>query len=310
MTKIQNRYLPTLAVLLLLIVFFSITNRNFIAFSNLVNIVRQASFLFLLSLGLTGVVLTGNIDLSVGSVAALAGCVCAKMLTAGISPVFAIGAGLGIGLLSGLSCGILTGLLGIPSFVATYGVNMVVNGLAMIVMNGGIIYGLPAGFTSLGIGFAGEIPVPVILSFLFFAGFYFLYQKTTFGRKVYMIGLNKEAAAYSGISCFRILLTCYLLCGFMGAFGGIILTARLNAADAGMSETYGLQVVAAVVVGGTSLLGGEGGIPGTVLGALILTMIVNAMNINGLSSNGQNLVMGVVILLTAWLDVMSRKKNK
>ena len=134
-----------------------------------------------------------------------------------------------------------------------------------------------------------------------------LLQKTVFGRNVYMIGYNANAADYSGVNSLRTLLGAYLLCGMTGAIGGIVMTARLNAADFGMTEAYGLQIVAAVVVGGTSLLGGEGGVLGTVIGAIILTIIVNIMNIMGVNSNWQGMVHGIVILFVVWLDVFARR---
>ena len=298
----NRKYLYTLEALLVLVIISSIINPDFFSLSNFVTILRQTSILLILSLGLTGVVLTGNIDLSVGSVAALTGCICGKILIAGMPVLPAILISMGIGMLVGICNGWLVGIWKLPSFVATYGMNMVVTGIATIVMNGGIIYGLPEGFTNLGIGELFGIPLPIWIAGALFLFCLFLFQHTTFGRNIYMIGYNVQAAQYSGTPCLKILLLTYLLCGLTGSIGGIILTARLNAADAGMSETYGLQIVAAVVVGGTSLLGGEGGVTGTVLGAIILTMIVNIMNMNGINSNWQNFVLGIIILILVWID--------
>lgn len=260
----------------------------------------------MLSLGLTAVVITGNIDLSVGSCAALTGCICAKMLVAGAPIMTVILGSVLIGFLIGIINGLLVGVLKLPSFVATYGMNMVASGLAMIVMNGGVIYGLPSSFTSIGIGYLGPIPIPIILSGIMTAVVYILLQKTTFGRNIYMIGFNMQAANYSAINCLGTLLAAYAFCGITGSIGGIMMTARLNAADAGMSETYGLQIVAAVVMGGTSLLGGEGGVVGTIIGAIILTIIVNIMNITGVNSNWQNFAVGIVIILMVWIDIYTR----
>lgn len=209
----------------------------------------------------------------------------------------------------GLINGLLVGALKLPSFVATYGMNMVASGLAMIVMNGGVIYGLPKQFTTIGIGHIGKIPIPIILSAFMVVVVYMLLQRTTFGRNVYMIGFNTPAANYSAVNCLGTLLLVYMFCGITGSMGGIMMTARLNAADAGMSETYGLQIVAAVVMGGTSLLGGEGGVGGTVIGAIILTIIVNIMNIVGVNSNWQNFAIGIVIILMVWIDIYTRKRR-
>lgn len=301
----------SLFVLVFLVLLASLINPSFLSPGNLMTILRQASILLLLSLGLTAVVITGNIDLSVGACAALSGCVCAKLLTQGAPMAAAMLAGMCVGLAAGICNGLLVGVLHLPSFVATYGMNMVIGGLAVIVMNGGIIYGLPGSLTNLGIGYLGPFPIPVVLAFALTAIMYLVLDKTTFGRNVYMIGFNKEAARYSAIDYLKILTISYVLCGLSGSFGGIMMTARLNAADAGMSDTYGLQIVAAVVIGGTSLLGGEGGVVGTVIGAVVLTMIVNIMNLNGINTNWQNFAIGLIIILMVWIDLaMSRRKRR
>jgi len=305
-----SRYFFVLLSLAGLFLVSGILSRSFLTIDNMITILRQASILLILSLGLTAVVLTGNIDLSVGSFAALCGCICAQMLVhefpAGLAMLASVMVGVAIGLINGL----LVGWLKLPSFVATYGMNMVASGLATIVMNGGVIYALPPSFTRLGVGYVGKIPVPILIAALLSLLMYFLLQKTTFGRNIYLIGLNPRAAEYSAISTLKTILAAYVICGLSGAIGGIIMTARLNAADAGMTEAYGLKIVAAVVVGGTSLLGGEGGVFGTLLGALILTVIVNIMNIMSVRSEWQNLVVGVIILLMAGLDVISHMRKR
>ena len=306
----ESRYFFVGISLILLFFVSGMLSRSFFTIDNMIIILRQTSILLMLSLGLTAVVLTGNIDLSVGSFSALCGCICAQMMVHHYSTALSVAASLLVGGAIGLINGLLVGWLKLPSFVATYGMNMVASGLATIVMNGGVIYALPPSFTRIGVGYVGMIPVPVILSAIMCLVLYWLLQKTTFGRNIYLIGLNPRAAEYSAISGLRTLLAAYLICGFTGAFGGVMMTARLNAADAGMTEAYGLKIVAAVVVGGTSLLGGEGGVTGTILGALTLTVIVNIMNIMGVRSEWQNLVVGAIILLMAGLDVLMRIRRK
>lgn len=306
---LESKYVYVVLSLLFMVAISSFLSPSFLTLGNLITILRQASILLMLSLGLTAVVITGNIDLSVGSCAALTGCICAKMLVGGVPVPAAMLVSISIGLVIGIVNGFLVGVIKLPSFVATYGMNMVASGLAMIVMNGGVIYGLPAKFTTIGIGYAGKIPIPIIISAFMCLVVYILLQKTTFGRNVYMIGFNIQAAGYSAINCLGTLLAAYAFCGMTGALGGIMMTARLNAADAGMSETYGLQIVAAVVMGGTSLLGGEGGVVGTVIGAIILTIIVNIMNIVGVNSNWQNFAVGIVIILMVWIDIYTRSRR-
>lgn len=307
---LKNRYFYVLMSLCLFMVLSGLISRSFFTVDNMITILRQASILIMLSLGLTAVVLTGHIDLSVGSFAALCGCICAQLLVLELPGYVAVGAGILTGALFGLINGFLVGGLKLPSFVATYGMNMVAAGLAVIVMNGGVIYGLPSWFTGLGVGSFYKLPVPVIVSAVTALILVWLLHKTVFGRKVYLIGMNARAAAYAGINTFQTILLAYLICGITGGLGGVLMTARLNAADAGMTEAYGLKIVAAVVTGGTSLLGGEGGIAGTVLGALILTVISNIMNIKGIQSEWQNLVVGAAILLITGLDVLMRRRRR
>lgn len=273
-------------------------------------ILRQASVLLILSSGLTAVVLTGGIDLSINNTAGLVGCVVAQFLLMDVSIPVVIIIGLLIGLIVGVFNGFLVGVLHLPPFVATYGTNMVVLGLATIVMQGTVIYNLPRNFTPIGIGYVGEIPIPVIIGFVLVIIFYFLLQKTTLGRNIYMLGFNPIASRYSGSRSVLIALQAYGLSGLTAALGGIVMTARLNAADANMGNSYGLQIVAAVVMGGTSLLGGEGGIFGTVIGALVLTIIVNVMNLVGVNSYLQSLAIGVVIIVMVWIDIFTRRKRE
>ncbi|XCP85215.1 ABC transporter permease [Roseburia hominis] len=305
----DTNYFYVVMSLILMIIVSTCLSPSFLTIGNFITILRQASILLMLSLGLTAVVLTGNIDLSVGSCAALTGCVCAQLLVSEVSMPLAMILSMSIGVIIGIINGLLVGVLRLPSFVATYGMNMVASGIAMIVMNGGVIYGLPSHFTYIGIGYIGPIPLPIIISGVMVLIMYVLLQKTTFGRNIYMIGFNMDAANYSAINCLGTLLASYILCGATGSLGGIMMTARLNAADAGMSETYGLQIVAAVVMGGTSLLGGQGGVIGTIIGAIILTIIVNIMNIVGVNSNWQNFAVGVVIILMVWIDIVTRTRR-
>ena len=295
--------------LVVIFVISSFLSKSFFTPGNLMTILRQASILLMLSLGLTAVVLTGNIDLSVNSCAALTGCICAKMLVQQMPVGLAILISMLVGVASGVFNGFLVGVLRLPSFIATYGTNMVLSGLATIVMNGGVIYDLPAGFCQLGVGYLGPIPIPIIIVAAAAIVLVLVLQKTTLGRKIYMYGHNLTASKFSGTSNLRILMISFILCGLTGAFGGILMCARLNAADAGMADTYGLQIVAAVVVGGTSLLGGEGSIFGTIIGAIVLTSITNIMNLLMIDSAWQNLVVGAVILLMVWIDVFTRSKR-
>lgn len=291
-----------------LILISAIIAPNFRTVNNMITIFRQASVLLILSSGLTAVLLTGSMDLSVGATAGFIGCICARFLKAGVPIWVAFLIGIGIGMLVGLINGALASIL--PSFIATYATNWVMSGMAIIVMNGSVIYDLPKNFTQVGVGYIGAIPNLVIIAAFIVILLYILLQKTTFGRQVYAYGSNAEAARYSGMPVKRIMLSSFVICSVCAGIAGMIITARLNAADAAMGDAYGLQTVAAVVIGGTSMLGGQGGVGGTVIGALILTIIVNVMNLKGVSSFAQPMVVGIVIIAMVLFDINSKRKQE
>ncbi len=293
--------------LLAVVLVSSFVSDKFLSINNLITVLRQSSILLILSLGLTGVVLTGGIDLSISAIAAFVGCTAAQLLKSGVSIPSVVLIGLIVGGIIGIFNGLLVGKLKIPPFVATYGMMMVINGFSLIMMQGAIIYGLPEGFTWFGVGYIGFVPIPVMLAFFVSLIFIVMFRMTTFGAELYIIGANETAAKYSAVSVDKRLITIYAISGMTAGFAGLILTARLDAAEVAMSESFGLQTVAAVVIGGTSLLGGEGGAFGTVIGALILTIVVNIMNLMGISSFMQPIVVGVVIIATVFLDVTTKR---
>lgn len=284
--------------------------QEFRTLDNLITILRQASTLLILSTGLTAVLLAGSMDLSVGATAGFVGCACAQFLKAGlpIPAVFALG--MVIGAIIGCFNGFLVGTIRLPGFIATYATNWVVSGLSIIVMNGAVIYNLPVGFTWFGTGYVGPIPVIVITAAVIVVIVYLLLQKTTYGRDVYSYGSNAEAALYSAVPVKRTMISTFVICSVCAGIAGLMMTARLNAADAAMGDTYGLQTVAAVVIGGTSMLGGEGGVVGTVIGALLLTIIVNIMNLLGITSFAQPMVVGLVILAMVLFDAYTRMQQE
>lgn len=293
-----------------LILVSSVLSPDFRTFDNMITILRQASTLLILSTGLTAVLITGGMDLSVGATAAFIGCVCAQFLKMNVPVAVILPIGLAIGACIGLVNGFLVSVVGLPSFVATYATNWVVKGLSIIVMSGAVIFGLPEGFTWFGVGYIGAIPVIVIIALVVVAIAYVLLQKTTWGRDIYSYGSNPEAARYSAVNINKTVFGAFMLCSMSAAVGGLLMTARLNAAEAAMGDAYGLQTVAAVVIGGTSMLGGEGGVVGTAIGAVLLTVIVNIMNLMGISSSAQPMVVGLVIITMVLMDSISRQKSE
>lgn len=294
--------------LLILVIIASIIAPNFRTIDNMITILRQASVLLVLSSGLTAVLLTGGMDLSVGATAGFIGCICAQLLKTGMPIPAVMAVGLGIGAVVGCVNGLLAGIL--PSFIATYATNWVMSGLAIIVMQGAVIYDLPTGFTQLGVGYTGAIPNLVIIAAIVVTILYVLLQRTTYGRQVYAYGSNAVAAKYAAIPVKKIMVSVFVMCSMCAGLAGMLITARLNAADAAMGDSYGLQTVAAVVIGGTSMLGGEGGVLGTVIGALILTVIVNVMNLMGISSFAQGFVVGFVIIAMVLFDTYTKRRQE
>lgn len=284
--------------------------QEFRTMGNIITIFRQASTLLVLSAGLTAVILTGNMDLSVGPAAGLIGCILGQFLKSGTPAPLTFLIAIAIGALFGLVNGFLVGTVKLPSFIATFGMGWVASGLSIIVMNGMVIFGLQEDFTWYGTGYIGPIPVITIIALIVVAVIYVLLQKTTFGRDVYSLGSNQAAALYSAVPVKKTQYLAYMISGITAGIGGLLMTARLNAADSTMGDSYGLQTVAVVVVGGTSLLGGEGGIIGTVIGAMLLTIILNVMNLLGVSSFGQPAIVGFVIIAMVLFDSYTRRRQE
>ena len=257
----SSKVFYSLVGLIVLIILSAIIAPNFRTVDNLITIFRQASVLLVLSAGLTAVLLTGGMDLSVGATAGFVGCICAQLLKADVPILAAFGIGILISMIVGIINGLLAGIL--PSFIATYGTNWVLGGLAIIVMQGAVIYDLPKNFTRIGVGYTGTVPNLVIIALIVVVIIYVLLQRTTFGRQVYAYGSNPLAAKYSAVPVKKIVISSFTMCSMCAGLAGMLITARLNAADAAMGDSYGLQTVAAVVIGGTSMLGGEGGVVGS-----------------------------------------------
>ncbi|QLI81715.1 ribose ABC transporter permease [Chitinibacter fontanus] len=295
--------------LLVLAAGLAITSPDFLTVGNLLNVFRQVSINALIAFGMTLVILLGGIDLSVGSILALSSVVTALMLSHGVDPVVATS----VGILAGAGMGMVNGLIiskgKVAPFIATLGTMTILRGLSLVFSEGRPITGLNSDFFAmLGGGYvAGFIPVPVILMLVMFAVFWFVLKRTVFGRHVYAVGGNEEAAALSGIKTDRIKIWVYTLSGAMAATAGMILTSRLNSAQPTAGTGYELDAIAAVVLGGTSLTGGRGWIFGTLVGALLIGILNNGLNLLGVSSFYQQVIKGVVILLAVLLDRANKK---
>ncbi|KTR27411.1 ribose ABC transporter permease [Exiguobacterium indicum] len=296
--------LGPLAGLFAIVLVVSIMEPDFLTLNNLFNILRQVSINALIAFGMTFVILTGGIDLSVGSILALSSAFVAGLMTDGTSALIAVLAGLIVGAVMGALNGMVISLGKVAPFIATLATMTIFRGLTLVYTDGKPITGLSQGswFELFGRGYFWIFPVPVLTMLIAFAVLYFMLKKTTFGRYTYAIGGNEEAAKLMGIQVNKVKIMIYSLSGLMAALAGIILTSRLNSAQPTAGTSYELDAIAAVVLGGTSLSGGRGWIVGTLIGALIIGTLNNGLNLLGVSSFFQLVVKGLVILFAVLAD--------
>ncbi|MGG0795108.1 ribose ABC transporter permease [Brevibacillus laterosporus] len=288
--------------LFLLVIILSIVSSDFLTVSNIFNVLRQVSINALIAFGMTFVILTGGIDLSVGSTLALSSALSAGLMASGGDPFLAIVVGLLAGLVMGAFNGILVAKGNVAPFIATLATMTVFRGLTLVYTEGKPITGLPDTFGLVGKSFFLQIPMPVIWMLLSFVALYFILKHTTFGRHVYALGSNEEATRLSGVSTTKVKIWVYSISGLFASLAGIILTSRLNSAQPTAGTSYELDAIAAVVLGGTSLSGGKGWIVGTLIGAMIIGVLNNGLNLLNVSSFYQLVAKGAVILIAVLLD--------
>lgn len=279
----------------------------FFTAGNLLNILRQTALLFLLASGLTLVILTAGLDLSVGANVALSACLAATVIKSTGYASLGFVVGLGCGALIGFINGILVTVLRIPSFIATYGMLWILSGITYYYMAGETIHGFPPSFRQLGSGYFLGIPMPVYVMVLFLLLGTWFAQRTIWGQQVYAIGANPVAARLSGVPVERRLVLVYTFSGAMAGLASLIILARINSAQGDIGEELTLPAIAAVLIGGTSLFGGFGSVAGTLIGALILTLVLNGMNLLHVNASWQPLVTGIIVILAVWIDTRTRK---
>jgi ribose transport system permease protein len=298
----------------------SLLNENFLTAGNLKNILQNISINVCLATGMTLVILTGGIDLSVGSVLALSGAVTAWLLRNGIAIPWlglhaeftvsgAVCGGLGVGLALGAFNGLAVTRFRIPPFVATLGMFSIARGLTQLLLGGPPITKLGPRFAVIGTGFALGIPMSVWIAAAMAGAFVILSCKTRFGRHIYAVGGNERAALLSGLRVNRIKLMAYALGGVLAAVGGVILTSQLNSATVEAGMGYELSAIAAVVIGGASLSGGKGSVFGTVLGCLIVGVLSNSLILLKVHAFWQEAIKGAVILVVVAIDRMNERRS-
>ncbi|MDO9837692.1 ABC transporter permease [Glaesserella parasuis] len=319
------RKMAALAGLILLVIFFSVTNDYFFTSNNIMTVGLQTSTIALIGIGATCVILTGGIDLSTGSVVALSGVAAAMIVNAGVPVPIGMVLGILVGGACGLTNGILVTQMKLPPFIATLGMMMVARGLALYVTNAAPVSGMPESFAVLGNGalfkiveegpnglpkvvFTG-IPYPVIIMIFITVLFTFAVTKLKVGRYIYAMGSNEEAARLSGIKTNIVKIYAYVASGLLSGLTGVILASRLVTAQPNGGVAYELDAIASAVVGGTSLMGGVGTIPGTLIGSFIIGVLRNGLNMNGVSSFVQMIVIGLVIIVAVSLDQLRQSKK-
>jgi ribose/xylose/arabinose/galactoside ABC-type transport system permease subunit len=303
--------LSTLIPLVLLWIALTIASPHFLTFDNAVNVLLNAAPLALIAGGMTLTLIAAEIDLSVGSVVALVGSL-AALLSVNFGapwPIVLVGA-LAAGAVVGVINGWFTTRLGMPSFVATLAMLGIARGVALLITQGKPIYGLPDTIAWLGQGELWIVPVPVVLAALILAALHFALSRTRFGLNLYAVGGNPEAARLSGVDVPGVKMAVLVLSAVLASVGGLILAARLNAGSGTVGADLLLDAIAAVVIGGTSLLGGVGRVTGTVLGVLLIASIRNGLVLLNVSAFWQQVAIGALILLAVSVDYLAKGRPK
>lgn len=305
----RSPYFFPLIGLVAVSIVMALTTENFLSSDNFLNIARQVSINAIIAVGMTCVILSGGIDLSVGSVMALSGTLMAGMMVAGVSPSAAIALGLGVGLAFGLFNGFFVAYAGMPPIIVTLATMGIARGLGLIYTGGYPIDGLPEMFAFFGRGNVLGVQTPVVIMLLVFALAYLLLDHTPIGRYIYAIGGNEEAARLSGVRVSRYKLLTYALSGLMCSIAGLVLSSRLMSGQPNSGIGFEMDAIAAVVMGGTSITGGRGSIVGTLIGALMLGVLNNGLNMMGVSPYVQNIIKGLIILFAIYISRERRKRR-
>jgi ribose transport system permease protein len=306
------------SVLIALYVLLAIREPSFRGWVNMRNVLTQISMVAVVGVGMTYVILTGGIDLSVGSAAALAGCVSGTLM---VDHHWSGALGILVTLLLGIALGLVNGLavtwVRLPPFIATLATMVIARGLAFIISGGGAIYNLPDAYLWAGSGNVWEacpliekLPfVIVLMAILYFAGHIQL-QRTRLGRYIYSVGSNEEASRLSGVPTGPVVLYAYVLCATLAAVSGMLIAGYVGAAEPTAGDGMELDVIAAVVIGGTSLSGGVGNLPGTFAGALLTGLVRNGLNLMQVNSNWQKVAIGAIIFLAVTLDRFQKRRRR
>ncbi len=302
----------------IMVIVISFVNVKFLSISNIFNLLRQVSIIGICSVGMTFVIISGGIDLSVGSMLGVSGVSCAMLISCGLSPAFAILIAILIGAVIGFIIAFFINYVKMVPFIVTLGLSTTLRGIAYVITNGVPVYGIPDSIGFVGRGYLFNIiPVPIIILVIVFILGIFILEKTTFGRKVYGIGGNIEASRLSGINVKKQIYKIYMLSGILSSIAGIVLLGRINSGQPTAGEGYEMDIITACILGGISFTGGEGSLSGVVIGLLIIGTLTNGMTLMGIPDFWQWVVKGLVLILAVSIDNLTKmrgasvsKKNK
>jgi len=299
-----------LLIFIVLCVIAGILSDVFFTMSNVMNVLRQVSIIAIIASGMTLVILIAGIDLSVGAVMAFSGAILAGALTAGWPLALALLAALGVGLLFGLINGLVTARFGVPSFIATLAIMVIARGMTLVYTKGYPLVVSNEAYRFIGSGRLFGIPIPIIIMFVIFGFMYWMLKYTSFGRYIFAIGGNEETAILAGINVRAIKVAVFGIAGLLSALSAIIYASRLMSAQPTAGTGIELDAIAAVIIGGTSLAGGKGGVTGTLIGALIMGVLDNILNLMNVSPFYQSIAKGLVILVAVLVDSKFSKMKK
>lgn len=306
----HSREIGIFIVLVVICVVLAIVAPRFLLLSNITNVARQMAVIAIISVGMTYVIVTGGIDLSVGSTVAFTGCITALLLVEGYPIVLCVVIGLLLGTLVGLVNGLLIVHVKLAPFIATLGTMGIARGLVLALTKGYPIQPFPKQFEWLGRGYLGIIPIPVLIMAVVIVIGYIILSKTKIGRYIYYVGSNEKAARLSGLNVNGTLIFVYTIAGFFSGLASILLISRLTSAQSNMGSGFELDAIAAVVIGGTSLSGGEGSVLGSLIGAALMGIIKNALILLGVNVYWQSVVIGLVIVLAVSIDAFRKNQTQ
>lgn len=302
--------LAILVAFIILCVGLSIATPAFFTKDNILNVLRQVATNSNLAIGLTMAIIIGGIDLSVGAILAFSGLLCASFISDGMNLGLAVLLAFTLGALFGLLNGLIIAYTNMPPFVVTLATQNIARGIVNVYANGQPISARNPVFNFLGVGYFLGIPLPVIYSFVLLAVMILILGRSKFGRQLYAVGGNEEAARFSGINIKKVKIIVYTLCGALASFSGIILAARMYSGQPTAGDGFELDVIAASVLGGVSFSGGVGKLGGTIIGVLVLGVLTNGLNLLNINSFWQYIIKGIIILLAVYLDILKKRREK